>query len=297
MNTQQIQYILKVYQTKSISKAASELYISQPALSNGIRALEHELGFDIFKRAKSGVVPTENGVKVLKKARQMWDSYQEIQHINSDIDSKRIHVGGVMLAPAYRAFERLCLLCQEASDIELSYKDAVSLDPDSFVLSDFDIQVGLLLPRETDSFIKKAKDKEVLVSVLCDVPIVLRIGPQHPLYNKSDISPSDFSSYPMVDYTGKIYRDYPELNHVIPLSHRKIVEVGDKTTKHILVSKGTFFSLGCKLPEDINKLYGFKSIPLSDMRYTLILMERERQLRSPTVQKYIELLNDEISKI
>ena len=45
----------------SISKAANELYISQPAVSKSIKKLEDELGGVIFKRTKTGVTLPEEG--------------------------------------------------------------------------------------------------------------------------------------------------------------------------------------------------------------------------------------------
>ena len=45
----------------NITKAALELYISQPAVSKSIKKLEDELGGSIFKRTKKGVVLTEEG--------------------------------------------------------------------------------------------------------------------------------------------------------------------------------------------------------------------------------------------
>ena len=71
MNIQQIQYVLEVYRNKSMSKAAAKLYVAQPNLSNSIRALENELGFQIFNHSKSGVTPTENGILLLKQAFQI----------------------------------------------------------------------------------------------------------------------------------------------------------------------------------------------------------------------------------
>lgn len=54
-------YAYKVCQLKSFSKAAAELYISQPSLSATIRKLEKELGFKIFDRSKTPVVLTPEG--------------------------------------------------------------------------------------------------------------------------------------------------------------------------------------------------------------------------------------------
>ena len=47
MTIQQLQYILEVHRTGSISKAANNLYLAQPNLSNAIRSLEQELGFPV----------------------------------------------------------------------------------------------------------------------------------------------------------------------------------------------------------------------------------------------------------
>ena len=50
-----------VASTGNISKAAKELYISQPAISKSIRRLEDSLGVALFKRSSRGVTLTEEG--------------------------------------------------------------------------------------------------------------------------------------------------------------------------------------------------------------------------------------------
>ena len=46
MNIQQIIYVVEVYKLHSFSLAAHSLFVSQPRLSQAIRDLERELGFD-----------------------------------------------------------------------------------------------------------------------------------------------------------------------------------------------------------------------------------------------------------
>ena len=58
MNLQQLKYVITVAETKSITKAAGQLYISQPSLSNAIKGLEEETGIAIFVRSRSGVTLT-----------------------------------------------------------------------------------------------------------------------------------------------------------------------------------------------------------------------------------------------
>lgn len=50
-----------VAKTKNISKAAKELYISQPAISKSIQKLEDSLGCELFRRSSRGVLLTEEG--------------------------------------------------------------------------------------------------------------------------------------------------------------------------------------------------------------------------------------------
>ena len=68
MTIQQLEYLLEVNRSKSITTAAKKLYITQGSLSKAISTLEKELGFPIFSRTRNGVVPTDRGLEVLEYA-------------------------------------------------------------------------------------------------------------------------------------------------------------------------------------------------------------------------------------
>ena len=65
MTIQQLQYILEVNRTRSITQAAKNLYVTQAGISSAISSLEDELGFQIFSRSWQGAIPTERGAKVI----------------------------------------------------------------------------------------------------------------------------------------------------------------------------------------------------------------------------------------
>ena len=71
MTLQQLVYAVKIADTKSMNKAAAELYVSQPALSSTIRDLEEELNIELFIRTNRGIVITAEGDEFLSYARQM----------------------------------------------------------------------------------------------------------------------------------------------------------------------------------------------------------------------------------
>lgn len=297
MNTQQIQYLLEIYETRSISKAAARLYVAQPNISSSIRSLENELGFPIFKRTKYGMIPTENGLQVLDQARRMWDSYQKIQQINTGSSRKRLHVGGMPIPPAYRAFADFCLFYQNETDVDFLYCENKKPEIESFVLSDYDVQLALIPPIGITAFLAQAEARDVLATTLKELPLVLHIGPKHPLYQKADVSPADFNDYMFVDYIGSVYQGYPGLEQFFPVDRKRTIKVSNRSTKHSLVSEGTFFSIGIKLPDDMNEMYGFRNIPLEGMSYMLVLLERKNQRRSAEVQRYIQYLMEELRPI
>lgn len=73
MNIKEMQYIITLADTCSITQAAKKLYISQPALSNFLITLEKQLGFKIFFRQNKQLVPTVPGRIYLDYARKILE--------------------------------------------------------------------------------------------------------------------------------------------------------------------------------------------------------------------------------
>ncbi len=79
MDFNQLKYIVEIVETGSISKAAGNLYISQPNLSNQISNLENEIGKNIFYRSNKGVTLTSFGVEVYHYARSIVKQFDIVE--------------------------------------------------------------------------------------------------------------------------------------------------------------------------------------------------------------------------
>ena len=67
MDLQQLRNVQEVARCGSISRAAKNLYMSQPNLSKSIRELEEELGIEIFiRRGKRLLGMTEPGIFAIR---------------------------------------------------------------------------------------------------------------------------------------------------------------------------------------------------------------------------------------
>lgn len=81
MKYNQILYFIKICQTRSISKAAEMLHVSQPALSKAILSVENELGLSLFKRTKSGMDLTKEGEMLFTQALRIVDEMNNFDNI------------------------------------------------------------------------------------------------------------------------------------------------------------------------------------------------------------------------
>ena len=79
MNIDQLEYVIEVAKSGSLTDASKRLHISQSALSQSITNLENELGVKILQRSRMGATPTEAGKQIIKKAMEALEKLQEIK--------------------------------------------------------------------------------------------------------------------------------------------------------------------------------------------------------------------------
>lgn len=71
MDARQLEYFLAVVDSGGVRRAAEALYVAQPSLSQAIRALERDLGTDLFHRVGRRLVLTQAGAALVEPARQV----------------------------------------------------------------------------------------------------------------------------------------------------------------------------------------------------------------------------------
>ena len=74
-----LRYLVALSEHRHFARAAQACHITQPALSNALRALEKEFGTPIVKRARSYAGLTPEGERVLSAARRMLHEHVLLQ--------------------------------------------------------------------------------------------------------------------------------------------------------------------------------------------------------------------------
>lgn len=77
----ELKFVLAVAQTRNFRRAAEKCFVSQPALSSGIKKLEQELGVVIFERSRSEVTPTKIGEKLIAQAHVVVEESSRLKEM------------------------------------------------------------------------------------------------------------------------------------------------------------------------------------------------------------------------
>jgi DNA-binding transcriptional LysR family regulator len=108
VHVRELRYFLAVARELSFTRAAEQLFVSQPALSKQIRALERQLRAELFERRPDGVKLTRAGVELLPHAERMVADWENAKQSLSRVSSCTLVVGmhtspGRGLLPTVRA--------------------------------------------------------------------------------------------------------------------------------------------------------------------------------------------------
>lgn len=95
-----MRYIYEVYKEMSFSKAAENLYISQPSLSAAVKKAENLIGFPVFDRSTTPIRLTEPGKRYIESIETILDverGFENYIHDMNNLKSGSISIGGTNL--------------------------------------------------------------------------------------------------------------------------------------------------------------------------------------------------------
>src|SRR5512139_2553962 len=94
MELRQLRYFVAVAETGNISRAAKGIFLTQPALSRQIKALEEEIGQCLLERQAHSIRLTPVGQALLREARELLrHADQMLQRVRAAGSEVRLCVG------------------------------------------------------------------------------------------------------------------------------------------------------------------------------------------------------------
>ena len=299
MKIQQIQYVLEIYRTGSISQAAKNLFLSQPNLSRAVKSLEDELGYKMFTRASSGVTFTEKGVTFLEHARSIIYQLEQIQEISSEEHLNRFSVINCSYAPVDYAFSQLCLELQASHHYCLTLSQLRGeLATDQLARGECDIAFIVGMDTFTPSYREYLTARGLLYTPLHTLQCNINLSKDHPLLLKNE--PFDFEKlyrYPLVDY-GNSQKSNTPFQHKQIFSFvnpQRVIMVDSAQIRSFLVLNTQAYSIGVKLPPRRVAQLDWVSIPIPGATMELGYLISSESKLNPILPRFLELLEAELS--
>lgn len=233
MTLQQLKYVDAVAECGSLSEAARQVFVTQPTLTESIRALEEELRVAIFTRSSRGVTVTREGEEFLASARQILDDVAGIQekYTGKAVRRPQFAVSCQHYAFAVDAFMEV-VKANGADSYDFTLRETVT----SEIIDDVArhrSEIGILyLSKRNESAIAKILRKEELdfEELFAEQPHVF-IGRGHPLAKKKIIKPAELDPYPYLTYEQGVENALYFSEEVMPaIDRKKSIRVRDRAT-------------------------------------------------------------------
>lgn len=192
MNFNQLRIFYSVAKNKSVTLAAKELYLTQPAVSIQIHLLEDDYGVKLFNRSGKGITTTEEGnllFSYAEKILNLSDETDEALRQIKSLERGKVKIGAGRTIGAY-------YLPQLFESFTLKYPNiGIQMD----IGSSSQVIEGILSFRNDIGFIGTDYfNKNLVVIPFTKDRLVLITPPDHELTHKKVISYKDLSGQKMI---------------------------------------------------------------------------------------------------
>lgn len=198
MNISHLKYATEVARTGSFTKAAENLYISQPSLSRSIRELEDSIGITIFKRTPKGIVPTPEGEEFLSRALNITEQIQHLEDAYMSVHSDHLTFSISVPRASYigQAMTEFVASIDSDKELEINYKETNSLRTIRNVMQDnFNLGIIRYHILHESYFLRLFKEKQLKYTPIMEFTYRVLLCRNHPLAQQQCVSIKDLKPY------------------------------------------------------------------------------------------------------
>jgi len=188
----QLEYFVAVSNELHFTKAAEKLNISQPSLSQQIRALEHEIGMPLFDRIGKKISLTEAGRILLSHSKKVFheveQAYAAIQDLNG-LQQGKLTIGALLTTVNYLLPPAILNFNELYPNIELSVLGLRTGEiREKLLQNELDIGITFL----------PVQDKEIISIPLYQNELTLVVPINHELTQHTTVTMGVLQKYPII---------------------------------------------------------------------------------------------------
>jgi len=285
----------EVAKHQSFSKAAEDLFISQPAVTKHIRNLELKMGMGLILRGRGGFALTEAGKMLFKCTQKISFHLMEIEDTLGRFQRDQRGLLKIGTTESYST----CLMPRLLSGFQTTFPSIkIALD----VGNSEEIERSLSTYRNDLAVIGVTKVSRKFESIpFLREELVLIVSRDHPLSKRKSVSLRELEGYPLIirakgSTTRKILLQAFKALDIRP---SLLIEAGSSEFIKQWVSEGKGVSVIVKrIVEEEEKRGILRTVPLSDKLYlevAFLYLKKERS--NPAIKTFVQYVGNKGGRI
>jgi len=303
MNIQQLKYAVEVARTGSITRAAENMFMSQPNLSKAIRELEKSIGFPIFRRTTRGMEMTDKGSVFLDRARGVLAQVSEMEQLykSSDSSMQLFSISAPQATYIFSAFMAFSASADHTRGMEFHYEEAGTLDAVDNILRG---RSGIAIVRykvtkERDT-LRYLDENDIAVSPISEFNYGVLMSSRHPLASDTTHNPDLLADYVQVlnANAAPIFRHGDEYYNADLSLRRRILLFTGGVPLELIENDPSTYMWTSPMPERIlrDRQLVMRRFDLPDMRSKDVLIHAKAHILTDTELLFLRALKKSFSE-
>ena len=304
MTLQQLRYVVTIAEIGTISKAAEELFVSQPSLTKALKELEKEMQITIFDRTNKGIHVSREGEIFLGYARQVLEQAALIEekYKHKSGGKQEFCISTQHYSFAVNAFVDLIKeYGSENYDFSLRETQTYEIIDD---VARMKSEIGILYLNEFNASVleKIMKANDLKFTELFVARPHIFICDKNPLAQKDQVTMEDLKDYPYLSFEQGDNSSFYLAEELLPTNeYSQIIHANDRATMlNLMIGLNGYTVCSGVIDEELNGA-NIVAVPLKeegDMEIGILTHHRIRGSRMSefyiqALQKYISWKNAE----
>ena len=256
MTLQQLKYALTIADCGSMNEAAKTLFLSQPSLSETIRELETEIGFELFVRSNRGILVTPEGEEFLGYARQVLEqaALLEDRYKGGNGGKQEFCVSTQHYSFAVNAFVDLIKKYgHDEYDFSIRETQTYEIIEDVATMKS---EIGVIYMNDFNRVVleKEIKSHNLVFHELMQAEPHVFISRRHPLAGRSKVTMSELQDYPYLSFEQGEHNSFYYSEEIFSVEEKKKnIRVRDRATLfNLLIGLNGFTVCSGVIDEELN---------------------------------------------
>jgi DNA-binding transcriptional LysR family regulator len=285
----------EVAKHKSFSKAAEELFISQPAVTKHIKELERKVGMGLIQRRRGGFSLTEAGKILFKYTHKISSHLMDIENLLENL--KKDHQGILKIGTTESYSKGLMPKLLSGFQASCPFMK-IALD----VGNSEEIEKSLLVYKNDLVLIAVTKKTSRFESIpFLKEELVLIISPNHPLVKRKTVSLKELERYPLIIRAkgSTTRRIILQAFKEVGIHPSLLIEAGSSEFIKQWVSEGKGVSIIVKRTvEDEERRKIIKTIPLLEKLYLQVaFLYLKEEKSNPAIKTFVNFIENQGRKL